>query len=172
MFESYLYCAHHNEISQCLIVMVLTITILDSAEKGANWILRLRFSSKICCPQPTDCRCMCAHSVQGWLWWWQWYDGHGDDSDDDSDDDRVGDGDHSTRSTKTNEFSSSTFMSNLVKTQRFYLAKSMVSKTQLLPMNTSLSCSSQALCCDADIKQALKQAMKQAYKSDIKQASE
>ena len=61
-----LMCAHYNEISQCLIVMVLTIPMLDSAEKVENWILGLRFSSKICCLQPPDCGCMCAHSVQRW----------------------------------------------------------------------------------------------------------
>ena len=33
--------------------------------KSRNWILELRCSSKICCLQPTDCRCMCVHSVQG-----------------------------------------------------------------------------------------------------------
>jgi hypothetical protein len=44
-------------------------------------------------------------------------------------------------------------------------------KTQLLLMYASLSCSSQALRCHVDIKQALKKAMKQAYKQDIKLAS-
>ena len=36
----------------------MTITILDSADRVENWILGLRCSSKICCLQPTDCRCM------------------------------------------------------------------------------------------------------------------
>jgi hypothetical protein len=39
-------------------------------------------------------------------------------------------------------------------------------------MYASLSCSSQALHCHADIKQALQKAIKQAYKQDIKQALE
>jgi hypothetical protein len=63
-------------------------------------------------------------------------------------------------------------MSNLPTTQRFSSAKCIVRNTQLLPMNASLNCRSQALCWHADIKQALKEVMKQVYKEHIKQASE
>jgi hypothetical protein len=39
-------------------------------------------------------------------------------------------------------------------------------------MFASLSCTSQAVCCYAFIKQALNEAVKQAYKQNIKQASD
>jgi hypothetical protein len=139
--------------------MVLTITMLYSAEKVENWMLRLRFSSKICYPQPTDCRRMYADSVQGRLWWWQWYDGQGDDSNNDS----VGDGDHSTRSIQTSRFSSSSFVSNLPTTRTFSSAQCIARKTQLLLMYASFCCSAQALHWQQDIKQAPKQATRLSY---------
>jgi hypothetical protein len=77
--------------------MVLTIAALDSAGKVDNWILgradlRLRFSSGISCPLPTDCGVYVRIRSGA--------DGNGDEGDGDvGDGDGVADGDHSIRST-------------------------------------------------------------------------
>jgi hypothetical protein len=94
--------------------------------------------------------------------------GHGDDSNDDS----IGDGEYSSRNTQPSRLSSSTFVKNVLKTNSFSSTRFITRKTQLLTMLASLSCSLQALHCDAVIKQALKEVIQQAYKQNIKQASD
>jgi len=82
-YSSHLWHANLDKISRCLTTMVLTISILDSAELVDNWILeravlQLGCPCAICCVLPMDCGHMCAHLGRGWWWWsqrrwWPWW---------------------------------------------------------------------------------------------------
>jgi len=73
--DCYLECSHWDEMSWCLMAMVLRIAALGSVGMVDIWVLgradlQLRFSRRICCLLPIDCGRMCVYSV--WTWWWCW----------------------------------------------------------------------------------------------------